>query len=122
VDKLTTAEIQKWLTTNIEIQELVYGRVGDPEDVDPEEVTDYFKRVMKDFKNPKKWVRVRKYNVGSPTDMDLGIRCGEGFPHSPKIPDLTGGIIREFVLKGTSIGVLLVEKADKIVFIEDLSD
>jgi len=115
---LTTDDCQKFLSTNSDIQKLVQGRY------DPEEWDD--KRhcliIRKNAANPKKWVRQQKYNVGSPTDLDK-LDLLQLLKDSKGAPDITGGVVREFWLKDTDhITILLVEKDDKIVFTEDLSD
>ncbi len=119
--KLTTADIQNWLASNREVQLIVESRFGDPVDGDPE-WNAYCHKSTHDATIPKKWVRQRKYSVGSPTDMETGIRLGEGLLSQPLL-DLTNGVVREFWLKDTDhVTVLTVEKNGKIVFIEDLSD
>lgn len=127
--KLTTSDIQKFLATNSEIQRLVQeDRCGMRPDgsFEDEDSESPYKKWVEDAKNPKKWVRQRKYKVGSEMDMDVGLRLGEGFSSlSPedRPPDLTDGIVREFWLRDTDhITILTVEKDGKIVFTEDLSD
>jgi hypothetical protein len=59
---------------------------------------------------------MRKYKVGSKTDKELGLNLAT-------YPDLVGGTVREYTLRDTDhISVLIVEKDNKIVFVEDLSD
>lgn len=114
--EMRTADIQKWLATDLGIQKLVAERLpNDPGD-DPDFAA-YVAKARKDSANPKKWVRRRKYKVGSDTDS---LKLGEPLPGTP---DLTGGIVREFWLRDTDhVTVLTVEKDGKIVFFEDMSD
>lgn len=127
--KLTTSDIQKFLATDPEIQRLVQqDRCGMQDDgtFEDGDLDSPYKKWVEDAKNPKKWVRQRKYNVGSETDMEEGIQLGENFATlDPKDrpSDLTGGIVREFWLRDTDhITILTVEKDGKIIFTEDLSD
>lgn len=139
--KLTTADCQNFLASNKEIQDLIETTRYDFSEIDEgsdEEdstgYTDYLIRVNKDRRNPKKWVRTRKYKVGSTTDTELGLNLASyeelkkdkqyfSYEIFSKIPDLTGGIVREFWLRDTDhITILLVEKDGEIVYFEDLSD
>ena|ERR1019366_10239676 len=116
MSKLTTAQIQEWLTTDPEIRELVLNRFGVDEGEDMSEYTEYCRESLINSRKPKKWKRLRKYTVGSPTDAENCLSLED-------YPELTGGIVREFWLRGTDhVTVQLVEKDGKIVFIEDLSD
>lgn len=128
MSKLTTADVQKFLATDPNVQRIVReDRCGIAPDGTPDADDDgTFLKWAKDATDPKKWVRRRKYSVGSKTDMEEGIQLGDGFQAlDPKDrpPDLTGGIVREFWLRDTDhVTILTVEKDGKIIFIEDLSD
>ena len=126
--ELRTADVQQFLATNVEIQEIVLSRAGlldgallIAEQAGDQEEIAYLNKIGKDGKNPKKWKRMSKFKVGSNTDKNFLQLC-ELTPEMLGGKDLTGGIVRIFQLGEESIVVLTVEKDGKIVFIEDVGD
>lgn len=116
---MNTAELKQFLATNAEVQRMIQERydLGEYEDNAPAEEIAHHEKVVRDAKDPKKWKRVRKYNVGSVTEMGVGDDIAHVYPH------LIGGVVREFWLDGTDhVTFLLVEKDGDIKLVDDLSD
>lgn len=122
---LSSKDCTDFLVNSPVIQELVRDRCGILPDgsfdeaPDPEMQIEYQSWVQ-NGKNPKKWKRVMKYNLGSPTDM-------EHFQYSEIWPQYTRGphtaVVRHFWLDGTDhITVALIEYNNQIVEWDDLSD
>jgi len=128
VTKITTADCRKFLVSDPEVQGVVEGRYDmDDADLDPfddaEEIV-FFSKVLENGKNPKKWKRVRKYNVGSKTDTDEGCNFADNeFVKQMRGVDPTGGVVREFWLEDTDhVTVAILEKDGKLYYLDDLSD
>jgi hypothetical protein len=120
---MKTEDIQQWLATDPEIQQLVQERVGmlpdgtwEEDDIDPE-----MKSWVDRAKNPKMWVRRTKMKIDSPAWKNQSPMSAKDFGITGV--DVSGAITREFWLRDTDhITILTFEKDEKIVLIEDYSD
>ena len=119
--KLKTEDCRKWLATNDEIQQLVKDRYGWTDDAktllemcgDDQDEVDYINNIITQAAKPKNWKRATKFKLGSETDQkeyDYGLL----FPGE--------GVVRQFNLQGTEIGVMILEQNGKLSFLNDLSD
>ena len=117
--KLTTEDCQKYLVEKH--ADDIAAMFNDP-DYENDEGTMLW---IKNAKNPKKWKRMTKYNVGS--DIDKGETpcapggyAGRGYHEHPQF---AGGIVRTFYLEGTDhVTYNLIEVDGQIVGEEDCSD
>jgi len=111
---MKSEELKVFLTINPAVREIVESRLSMDDYDSEDEYGSYIKQALKDSLDPKKWKRTTKFVVGNETADGLS----DWLP-----PELNGCIARSFWLKGTDhVTILLVEKDNEIIHIEDLSD
>ena len=130
MSKITTADCRKWLAADPQVQKIVADSSGHSDYLAGREPLSSVEMTwVTNGKNPKKWKRRGKYNVGSKTDTDGGIDCGgcdfgdNEFVKQETGVDPTGGVIREFWLEDTDhVTIALLEKDGQLYYLDDLSD